>query len=252
MKYGFFLLLFSLWAGTLPAQTTDRAGTEVLDAIRGEPLLELKADLELYSYAPEDGWYRVRREVYVDPAAVRDSQYLAEGTELRNQEGESLGRCLREVKVAEGAYTRPYRGKQRFRAIVEGYLFKTKLKDGSAPEAKVEKILALKNRTDQQEAWRELFDRYAFEERQFDEFTVRVFREQQKTLQEEKDFRLILIFRDGSTPYAVITNDHDNLEVPRSKMETKQGPFRIQYFYKPPSRQQELIEDRILYTYLAL
>ena len=77
-------------------------------------------------------------------------------------------------------------------------------------------------------------------------------RERHKTLAEEQDFRLIIVFRGETTPYAVIANDHSNVSAPKVKMTGGEAPFTILYLYKPPARQQEIIEDTILYTYLAL
>lgn len=234
------------------AQLTEEDNTKVLDSERGEAIFELKAGIEVYSYEPEEGWYRVRREVFVDESLVDKDGIIPKDTELMNEDEEVIGRTLADVEVVEGEQVKKARGKRPYRAILEGYLFKTKLADGTAPEDWVSKILENKNRTQQLEEFNELYDTYEFEERKFDEFTVRVMRENHKSIAEEKDFRLIIIFRGETTPYAVIANDHENVSAPKVKMKGGEDPFTILYLYKPPARQQELIEDTILYTYLAL
>lgn len=224
---------------------------KVLDAERGNPLFELESEVPVYSYQPEGGWYKVRKEAYVKPGQLADEKYLAPETELRNKDGELIGKTLEEVKVVEARQEKSFRGDADYRVILEGYLFKTAFADGSSPEEQVSQLLEIKNRTEQQEGFRGLFDLYEFEEREFEDLTVYAMREQGKTLAEEKDFRLIMIFR-GQTPYAVISNDHDNISAPKVKQEWSQEPFRILYFYKPTSSQAALIQDQILYTYLAL
>lgn len=243
--------LITIMALSVSAQLTEEENTQVLDAERGNPIFELNAGTEVYSYEPKEGWYRVRREVYVDAEVVEDD-VIPKDTELRNEDEEVIGRTLADVKVVEGAQVKKARGKRPYQAVIEGYLFKTKLVDGTAPEDWVSKILENKNRTEQLEEFNELFDAYEFEERKFDEFTVRVMRENHKTMAEEKDFRLIIILRGETTPYAVIANDHENVSAPKVKMKGGEDPFTILYLYKPPARQQDLIEDTILYTYLAL
>lgn len=225
--------------------------TEVLDAKRGVPLFELDSGVPVYSYSPDGSWYKVRKEAYVKPASLADEKYLAAETELRNKEGKVIGRTLAEVKVVEASLEKAFRGDSDFRVILEGWLFKTAFADGSAPEERISSLLQLKNRTQQQEGFRQLFSDYSFEERDFEDLTVYAMREQDKTLAEEKDFRLIMIFR-GETPYAVISNAHHNITAPKVKQEWSEEPFMIWYLYKPTSSQAELIQDRILYTYLAL
>lgn len=232
-------------------QLTEDDGTEVLDEERGQAIFELNKGLALYSFEPDDGWYRIRREVFVDPQLVDNDGIIPGNVELMDEDKRVIGRTLKEVKVIEGAFVDKARGYRPYRAIIEGYLFKTKLADGSAPEDWVSRILENKNRTQQLVEFEELYNTYQFEERNFEEFTVRVMREVHKTLSEEKDFRLMILFR-GETPYAVMGNDHGNITAPKVKMTGGEAPFTIIYLYKPPARQQQLIEDTILYTYLAL
>lgn len=233
-------------------QLTEEEGTEVLDGVWGEAIFELDQGVELYSFEPEEGWYRVRREVFVDPEIMDDEGVIPQYTDLMDADKKVIGRTLEDIKVIEGELVKKSRGYKPYHAIIEGYLFKTKLEDGSAPEDRVSKILENKNRTQQLEELSELYDTYDFEERNFDEFTVRVMREDHKTLNQEKDFRLMIIFRGETTPYAVIGNDHSNISAPKVKMTGGESPFTILYLYKPPARQQELIEETILYTFLAL
>jgi len=243
--------LIALMAFSLKAQLTEEDNTHVLDKERGAPIFELKAGVEVYSFEPEEGWYRIRREVFVDAGVVDKDGIIAKDTELLNADDEVIGRTITEVKVVEGKQINKARGKRAYQAIIEGYLFKTKLADGTAPEDWVSRILENKNRTQQVEEFNELYETYEFEERKFDEFTVRVMRENHKNIAKEKDFRLIIVFR-GETPYGIITNDHNNVSASKVKLRGEEDSFTILYFYKPPAAQQELIENTILYTYLAL
>ena len=253
MRYIFFLipmLIVSSFNGY--SQLIEDEATEVLDEVRGKALFELDEEVEVYSFEPEDGWYRIRREVFVDPELMDEEGVIPKNTDLMDEDKKLIGRTLEDVKVLEGEEIRKQRGQRPYHGIIEGYVFKTKLKDDSAPEDWISKILENKNRTQQAAELEVLYDTYEFEERKFDEFTVRVMREHHKTLNTEKDFRIMIVFRGETTPYAIISNDHSNVSAPKVKMTGGEEPFTILYMYKPPARQQELIEDTILYTYLAL
>ena len=246
------VLFISLLGITAFGQLIEEDGTRVLDKERGEPLFELNLGVAVYSFEPEEGWYRIRREVFIDPEIMSEGELIPAETALMDEDRNVIGKTLAEVEVIEGGIVNKPRGYKPYHAIIEGFVFKTKLQDQSAPETWLSKILENKNRTQQQAEFEELYDTYEFEKRKFEEFEVRVMREEHKTLNEEKDFRLIVVFRGETTPYAVIANDHTNVSAPKVKMTGGEEPFTIWYFYKPPARQQDLIENTILYTYLAL
>lgn len=223
--------------------------SKVLDKRGGEERFELNGGEDVYSFAPISDWYKIRKEIWLKPEDVVDDKYIISGAKFFNEEDEEIGQALVEFKVKEGREEESFRGKKRFHAIIEGWVFKTKLRDGSIPEKRVEEILAVKNRNIQQKHLNELYAIYSFEEREFDDLIAKVYREENKNLG-EKDFRIILIFRSETMIYAVMTNDHV-IEAPKIKDTWEDEPFRTIFFQKPPARQKQKIED-ILYTFLAL
>ena len=225
--------------------------TKVLSKPSGEALFSLEGDEKVFSYAPEDGWYKIRKEVYIDPKNVVDEKHITTGADFYTKDNVKIGSALGEIKIKEGKKIEAYRGNDRFVAIIEGYLFKTKFKDGSVPEERITEILAMRNRNEQIEGFKELFELYNFEERQFEDLTTYVYREENKSLSEDKDFRLIMIFRGEGSPYAVMTNDHEVI-APKIKQSWEEYDFKVIYFYKPTSAQVELVQDKILYTFMGL
>ncbi len=237
-------------AGLLQAQILEEE-TRILSEPNGDPLFKLNAGLALYSYEPEEGWYKVRREAWVGKEDLPDDKYLYPGTVLKNEEGEKIGEVLKEVKVKDKRITEGFRKEARVIVILEGYIFKTKIEEGSIPEQRISELLAVRNRTEQFEGFKELFDRYDFEERTFEDLTAYAMREQHKTADEEKDFRVIMVFRGETSPYAIITNDH-SATAPKIKEEFDEPPFHVIYLYKPPASSKDLVENTILYTFLSL
>ncbi len=249
MKY-IVATLITLFAITGNAQLIEET-TKVLNKIQGEPIFSLNADQSIFTFDPEDGWFKIRKEIYVDPALVADKKVISSGATLTDKEGNEVGATIEEVKVKEGEIVKGYRSKDRFRAIIEGYIFKTKIKDDTRPEDIITKLLAEKSRTVKEEGFTELFRSYGFEERTFEDLTAFAYREQNKTLSEDKDFRVIVVFRGPGNPYAVITN---NQTVTAEKLKTtwEDGSYKVIYFYKPTAAQAELIQDKILYTFMGL
>ena len=225
--------------------------TKVMNKPSGEVAFSLNADQKVYSYEPEDGWYKIRKEVYVNPNEVVDDKYLNAGVKFFDKDKQQIGEALAEIKIKEGERVKAFRGEDSYRAIVEGYVFKTKLKDGNVPEERISELLESKNRNEQVVGFQELFAEYNFEERKFEDLTVHVMREENKTLNEDKDFRVMVIFRGETNAYAIVTNDH-TVTAPKVKSTWEEYDFKIIYFYKPTSSQEELVQDTILYTFLGL
>ena len=245
------MVLISLLAGSLLQAQIIEDETTVLDKPNGEALFKLNADVGVYSYDPEEGWFKIRREAWITPSDLPDEKYLYPGTVLKDEGGKKIGEVLKEVKIRDKRKLDGYRGDDRIIVVLEGYVFKTKIKDGTVPEDKVNELLAEKNRSVQTAGFQELFDMYDFEQKEFDEFTAYALREKHKTAAEEQDFRMIVVFRGETSVFAVITNDHA-VTAPKIKDEYDDPPFHILYLYKPPSSQKDLIENTILYNFLSL
>lgn len=224
---------------------------QVMDKPVGKALFTLNEGQSVYSYKPEDNWYKIDKEVYVNGESIIDSQYIRPNTPLLNKDGDQIGKTLTQIKIVEGKMHTAFRGKKTFHAIIEGYLFKTKFEEGSIPEEKVSELLNMHNRNEQIEGFKKLFEDYNFEEHKYDELVAHVYRPQNNTIREDKGFRLIVIFRGESTPYAIITNGHD-VNIPKVKEEWSDGDYKVTYLYKPTDSQEKLIQDDILYTFMAL
>ena len=244
-----FFALFALSLGNLAGQVLEEKSA-VLQAKRGTPSFELNKGENLYSYEPDAaGWYKVSKVVYLKMGSNAEKTVLA-GSKLYNKNEELIGETLAEIEAKELDTIEGFRSGDRIVATLEGYIFKTKIEEGSIPETSIAQILNNRNREEQQEQFTQLWQRHQAEKRKFGEFTAFVIRENNKTLAAEKDFRVIVIFRDGNSVFAVITNNH-TAELPKVKDTWEDGDFKISYLYKPSTSQREVI-DEILFTFLAL
>lgn len=243
------VLTLIMLAPVLKAQELSRQA-EVLKSPRGEEVFRLEKGQEVYTYPPDkDGWYKVSKLVYLKPAAVSGREVLG-GSTLYDKDEKAIGETLRTFRLKELDTLSGFRSSDRIKAVAEGYLFKTRIEESTIPERRIEEILNLRNRGEQQERFTRLWDEYDVGEREFGEFTARVIRERNTTVDKESDFRIIVVFRGSTTPYAVITNKHV-IDLPKVKAERKDGDFTFRYAYKPSDRQRKTMDD-ILYTFLAL
>lgn len=243
LLFVFVLLGFSLSAQILEekAAFTDKPrGEEVFNLIQGE---------HIYTYQGDDGWYKSRKMVYLLASDI-DGKKLRAGASLYNEDEEKIGETKAELKLYDLDTIESYRGDNSYRAVIQGYIFDTKLEDGSLPEAKIEEIMSIKNRGQQQQMFAELWADNDAENEEHGEFNVWVIHEHDKTTQKEKDFRLIMVFRGKATPYAVITNGHE-ISLPKIKEEWEDADFRVYYLFKASAKQKTAIED-LIYNYLAL
>ncbi len=216
---------------------------------RGEAIFELNAGEHIYTYQGEEGWFKARKLVYLKAVDIADGK-LAAGAQLMNEEEEVIGEAKASLKLYELDTIEAFRGDDSYRAVIQGYIFETKLEDGSIPETQIEKIMAIKNRSEQQRMFEALWEANNAENEEIDAYNVWVIYENDKTSKEEKDFRLIMVFRGKATPYALITNGH-KVELPKVKEVWEDGEFRIDYLFKSSASQKETIEG-LIYNYLAL
>jgi hypothetical protein len=248
MKF-FILCLAAAMAYTAAAQELE-LNTKIRNEKRGEAAFTLKAGQRLFSFAPDDaGWYRVRKKAYVALQFALGDSLLA-NTTLRDKNDDEIGKTLQALKPVAIDTIKGFRKEDRLVVILEGFVYKTKWADNSIPEQEVSKLLQIRNRTEQAERFAALWEKYEAEERDFENFTAFVLRSPNASLLNETDFRLIVVFRDGYTPYSVITNKQ-NVNLPKVKDQWQEGDLAIKYLYKPSSTQKELMQT-ILFTYLAL
>ncbi len=237
-----FLICFNANAQFLEEQT------EFSKTARGEAIFVLGQGQQIYTYEPEDSWYKARKAVYLKMEDLGDKRVSA-GTVFYNKDEEVIGRALQDLKLYDIDTIEGFRKDDRIKAVIQGYVFKTKIVDGSIPEEALTEIFAIKNRNEQQRLIKSMHEAYGGTMSELDEMEIRVIYEDNKVSSEEKDFRLIMVFR-GTSPYAIITNDH-TVDLPKIKELWEQDEFRVYYFYKASASQKARIEE-LIYNFLAL
>jgi hypothetical protein len=242
------VLLALMVTQLLPAQVTEEK-TAFTEKPRGERSFELERGQSFYSFEGDGGWYKARKEVYFNAGDFADKELLA-GTKLRNKEGEVIGKSILPLKLYEIDTIEAFRGEDSYKGIIQAYAFQTNIEERSIPEEEISQIFALKSRNEQQERFEALWDLTNAEEKSYGDLTAYIIREDNRTLAEQKDFRLIMIFRGSTSPYAIISNGH-TISAPKIKDNWEDGDFKITYFYKATDKQRAVMDD-ILLENLAL
>lgn len=243
-----FLILALLGSQFLSAQLTEEKAA-FSEKPRGEKSFELEAGELFYSFEGDDGWYKARKEVYFTAADFADKEILA-GRKLLNKEGKVIGKSILPLKLYEIDTIEAFRGENTYRGIIQAYIYQTNIEERSIPEEEISKIFTVKNRNEQQERFQALWELHNAEEVSYGDLNAFVIRENNRTSAEEKDFRVIMVFRGSTSPYAVITNGH-TITAPKVKDSWEDGEFKITYFYKATDKQREVMEE-ILLENLAL
>ena len=226
--------------------------TQIMDSKGGKASFELEADVKVYSYPSTGVWYKISREAWIPKDQLIADEYLAEDTELFDKEGELIGKTIAEIKLSEKKLVEGFRGKDRYQIIISGFVYGSKFKDLSSPEKRVTEILAIKNKTKQKEAFEAIFELLDFEKKEYDGFTAYGLREDHKSLNEEKDYRMLVIFRGSSMVIAVFSNNGHSVSAPKIKDSFEDGKEKGIYILKLPAKQKALVEEEIRYDFLAL
>lgn len=220
----------------------------VLDTILGKPLFELKDSLRVYTYQPEENWYRLSVVALVKNEDLQGNT-LAAGAVLEDSEGEPIGKTLVELEVKETKTVdkRAYRKKTFVR--LEGWLYRTKFHRNSIPEERLASIFNARKKAGQTAAIEEMVEINGFQKFEEGDYLLYVKSEENVSLEVEKDFRMIIVYR-GSSLFCVITNRQE-FEPGKYKDLKKEGPYTFTYFQRAPDKVHEEIRD-LMYAHVAL
>lgn len=245
----FAILTLSLSMGK--AQLME-AETKIMDSPKGEASFQLEANVEVYSYPSDGVWIKVSREAWIKKEDLIGDEFLAEDTELANKEGDKIGQTVAELKVTEKKLVEGFRGKDRYQIILTGYVYGSKFKEGTVPEKRVSELLAIKNKSKQNEGFDQLYDALKFEKREYEGFTVYALYENHKSLEEEKDYRLFIVYRGTTMIVGVFTHNGHVVTAPKIKDSFEDGEQKGIYILKLPAKQKAFVEEDIRYDFLAL
>ncbi|MFN3952759.1 MAG: hypothetical protein ACK4KT_10200 [Thermaurantimonas sp.] len=202
-------------------------------------LFTLPEGTEVYTGPLVDNWYMTSVEVMVRKAEMSGHR-IAQGASVFIG-GKEIGVMPQQWDVSEVAEATG-RHKDKYRVIIEGYLFKTKIDESTKPETALEKIIARKGNLNAGiSGW---VSEFKPEKHLLPTGTVYVLRDKNKSLKGDA-IRILLYMKGDSRLTAVVTLSHP-LNA-RFKHIQSEEPFIYHFpFGKPSQTDWEEIDAIVL------
>lgn len=202
-------------------------------------LFTIPEGTEVYTGPMTDNWYPASIEVMVRRAEMSGHR-IAQGASVFIG-GKEVGVMPQQWDVTE-VVEAGGRHKDKYRVIIEGYLFKTKIDESTKPESALDKVIAKKgNITAGIADW---VSEFKPEKHVLPSGTVYVLRDKNKTLAGE-DIRVLLFLKGDNRLTAVVTQNHP-LSARFKHIQTEE-PFIYHFpFGKPSAGDWTEIENIVL------
>lgn len=240
------VLLASLCLCGLANAQIIKGDTEVLSKVRGEKVLFTLADSTvIYTFPPADGWYKISAVVLVDESALIDEEKVLANTKLYNLEGEEIGIAKEELFVEDwkDGKGRSQKGKRQVQLI--GYVFQTKIETQSVPEEVVERILRIKNRTEQEEAFEEFYEAFDFERKDIGNYRVYIIYDNEHPFAKENSFRMMVFFKDETRFIGVGSNGRE-IQLKKEKGVIDDDELKLFLAAKVPDKEEEALRNMMI------
>ena len=249
MKYLFFTLFalsFLMSSGQLI-----RRDARVYAEKDGDRLFDLYDSTRVSIGEIEDGWYPVSRVALVRMENWNESDStIAEGTVLIDEEKNEIGESVIRIKATESRKGEGRRWKKFVWIRIEGWVHSNSIHYQSIPEKGIEKIVNVKNRAGLYDKLKVYFDEHGFEKYEQEEYVAFVYMDQHKTLEEEKPYRVLVIFRGETTLFCIVTNDLP-FELMKEKETREESSGNYHFTMKASPRIFDSLED-IVYSFIPL
>ncbi|MFN4298897.1 MAG: hypothetical protein ACK4EX_04090 [Thermaurantimonas sp.] len=202
-------------------------------------LFTIPEGTEVYTGPLTENWYPTSIEIMVRRAEMSGHR-IAQGASIFIG-GKEVGTMPQQWDVTEVAEAGG-KHKDKFRVIIQGYLFKTKIDDGTKPETALEKVIAKKgNITASLSEW---ISEFRPEKQILPNGTVYILRDKNKSLAGD-GIRILLFLKGDNRLTAVVTNNHP-LNARFKHVQTEE-PFIYHFpFGKPSSGDWEEIEGLVM------
>lgn len=202
------ILIAMLTIGSVHAQMIN-ANTEVFHSDdKSKVAFKVNKALEVYSQ-PKDksGWFTVRMIVLVEKASVSEDDLLASESFLFDLDGEKIGATVEELTLLEKAKAQGRKNKNKWMAVVEGQVFKTKFVRGTVPEMTLENIFTSGKKGMMARQIDDYIDEHRLIREDVGEFSFYPIYRENHSLKRDKDFKILLVYKKGGSFYGIVTHD---------------------------------------------
>lgn len=245
-----FLYTFLL-IGFLGSAQLLKNDTKVYDKIDGDVLFELKDSTKISLANIQDSWYHSSSVVLVERTSWSESDsVVAAGTILYDADKNEIGKMTVSLKASASRIEDVRKYRKLVWVQLEGHIYNRNVHYSSIPEKGLEKIVNAKNRGGQKELFDAFFEEYGFKKVREGDFTYYVYLDVNATVEEEKPFRVISIFKSETLLYGVVTNERP-FTMEKLKMEKTVGSGSYYFSSKPSDKIFEEITTQV-YSFIPL
>lgn len=244
------LLLALCFTGLANAQMID-GKTDVLSKARGEKVLFTLADSSfIYTYPPENGWFKISVAALVDESVLIDEEKVLANATLYNLKGLEIGKTEEDVIVEDWKEGKGRAQKGKVRIVLTGYVFNTKIKRGTYPEDEIEKILLIKNREDQTDAFNEFYEKFGFVRRDVGGYRIYILFNYERPFDEENSFRMMVFLKDGSRFIGIGSNGRE-IKLKKEKDKIEDQELKLFLAARIPDKDEAVLRD-LMINYIAI
>jgi hypothetical protein len=225
--------------------------TKVFNAIEGEELFELVDSTQVSLGNVQDSWYNTQIVALVERANWNegDSTVSAESI-IYNSDKQEIGKTLVGFKAKASRIEDVRKYRKHVWVQLEGYVSKRNVHYNSIPEKGLEKIINTKSQGGKQEIFENFFETYEFKKVETSDYTLWVYLDKNASIEEEKPYRAIVIFRGETSLFCVVTNDRP-FTMTKLKMTKEDGSGTYYFVSKPNDKAFEAITDEV-YSFIPL
>ena len=247
-----YLIILSLFTCLSGFSQLIKRDAVIYSKAGGDSLFMLMDSSNVHLGSIENSWYPTSRVALVPLANWNEGDStIAAGTELINEDKKVIGKTIQSFKAHTSRKGEGRRWKKHVWVLIDGYIHNNHIHYKSIPEKSVEKLVNAKNRAGLYDKLKEdVFDEFGFERYESGEYSSYVYLDKHITLEEEKPYRVIVVFRGETSLFCIITNDLP-FELVKMKDQRSESSGNYYFVMKASPRMWEAVED-IAYTFIPL
>lgn len=228
-----------------------RNETSFYNKIKGDTLFTLNDSAQVSLGNISDGWYEAQKVVLVEKSFWNDSDSsVSAGATIYDDDKHPIGKVKANFKTEASLIKTGRKYKKHLVVLLKGWVYNRNVHYKSIPEKGLEKIVNMKSRGGQSEIYREFFKTYNFKKSAAGDFSMYVYLDENATIEEEKPYRVIAIFRGETMLYCIVTNDKP-FNIEKLKLKKEDGSGTYYFTSKPTDKIFEQLSDAV-YSFIPL
>ena len=249
MKFKSFILF--IFIGQIAFAQMVRNETAFYNEIKGDSIFTLADSSSVYLDNIKDSWYHASKVVLVEKSFWNSSDSSVNaGATIYDANKNSIGKTLVDLQPTASRIENVRKYRKHVWVSLEGYIYNRNVHYKSIPEKGIEKIINAKSRGGLHEKLVVHFKEYGFEKVETSNYTYWVYLDENASIEKEKPYRIIVVFRGETSLYCIVTNERP-FEMEKQKAYKENGAGNFYFVSKPTDKTFDEITDQV-YFYIPL